>query len=549
MSVDLNLKIGKPNSCEKDPVATYSRFVLPFAFKLQTISNISRPNSLFYKLNDKKDLSYIKRKKYFTRETADTLYERGQWLTMCDAWNQTTWGKAEITVILRDKPFKIGMLPPQITLFEVPEIKHQNETNILQTGCLYVDLYFPEQQDNPPQLDDLLVLNEFFRYFGLPYDYHENIFKNIFSEVPVSPLSNKAIGSLEPLECYFERWAALLDIPLEFNGQYYQFFTQEWADSAKDWMYNKPRSTNLEHWQIYADNRCYVWTVAFLKKGGKTLKTCFEPTNADLIASDYGHWIKLLNIDNPPFNFELRKYKDPQVTHKSITKFERKWANDRTYKRWETDGTWYGFCHHGAAILAPPKEMIFFPSTTYYFDTTLMLLYIRMTLFRFGRELSKVMQENLDNQGNKKQAQQQNVTMEKLRQLRRQFSEFTVLYRFPLLSNQQQAIEMYEINREFLDIEQFFKETKQKIENTHEFLELVESNNLASSANLLASWGIPLALGGLITALLSMEDRNIWQCGFSIKNCVINSDLIFQSVAIVVLVIVSVNFFRRQHKK
>ena len=473
MGGDLNLKIGKPNASENDPVATYSRFVLAFAFQLQSVTNVSRPGTLYYKVNEKKDLSYIKRRKYFTRETADTLYERGQWLTLCDDWGQTTWGKAEVTVMLRDKPFNIGMLPPQIVIFETPEIKHQQNPNILQTGFLYVDLYFPEQQANHPQLDDLLVLNEFFRYFGIPYDFHANIFKNMFSEIPVSPNSYKTIGSLEPLERYFERWAALLEIPLEFNGQYYQLFTQEWADSAKDWMYNRPDSTNLEHWQIYADNRCYVWTAAFLDKGGETLKASFKPSEHKLIASDYGHWIKLLNVDNPPFDFQLLRYKDSQYTHEAVTRFESEWAEVRTYKRWESTGSWYGFSYHSAAILAPPERMVFFPSTTYYFDATLLLLYIRMNLFRFGRELSKVMQDNLDNQGHSdKQIKQQKKTMEKLRKLRRQFSEFTVLYQFPMLSNQQQAIELYEINRQFLDIEQLFKETKQKIENTHEFLEL-----------------------------------------------------------------------------
>ena len=100
MTEHLNLIIGKPNLAPNEKIATFTRFVLPFAFQLQSAPEASDPANLFYTLSDKTDLSYIKRRKYFTRETADTLYECGQWLSMCDAWSQTAWGKAEITVTL-----------------------------------------------------------------------------------------------------------------------------------------------------------------------------------------------------------------------------------------------------------------------------------------------------------------------------------------------------------------------------------------------------------------------------------------------------------------
>lgn len=536
MTDGLNLIIGKPNLGTNEKIATFTRFVLPFSFQLQSAPEISGQANLFYTLNDKTDLSYIKRRKYFTRETADTLYERGQWLSMCDAWSQTAWGKAEITVTLREQPFKIGMLSPQIVLFELPEIKEQETSSILQTGFLYVDVYFPEQHDNHPQLDDLLVLNEFFRYFGIPYDAHAKIFQSIFANVPIRADSNETIASLDELGCYFERWANLLEIPIQYNNHYYRLFPQSWAKAARDWMYNKSTDKNAEHWQIYADNRCYVWTVAFLAKGGEALKSEFEPRKATLDAKDYGHWIKLLNVDNPNFDFAERKYKSVQDTHSSVSQFERDWAEQRTYKRWEDDGTWYGFCYHSAAILARPLPFIFSPSATYYFDTTALLLYFRMTLFRFSRELSKAVQDQ-DNWNEK-------IIREKLQFLRRKFSTFAMSYRFMMLSNQQQSIEMNEINRKFIDIDQSFEETQKEMDSTHEFLELIESNRLASAANRLANWGIPLATGGLVTALFSMTDRNLWQCIFQDIECTANPDLMFQAFIIVVIGI-SIGFLMR----
>ncbi|MFA5924201.1 MAG: hypothetical protein WC856_23390 [Methylococcaceae bacterium] len=546
MDDGLNLIIGKPELGDNEKIATFTRFVLPFAFQLQSAPELSGQTNLFYTLNDKTDLSYIKRKKYFTRETADTLYERGQWLSMCDAWSQTAWGKAEITVTLREQPFKIGMLPPQIVLFELPEIKEQETSAILQTGFLYVDAYFPEQQNKHPQLDDLLVLNEFFRYFGIPYEAHAEIIRNIFANVPIRADSNETIASLDELGCYFERWANMLEIPIQSKNHYYRLFpqnpaeeaTQNWAKAAREWMYNNFTDKNAEHWQIYADNRCYVWTVAFLEKGGETLKSEYESGKTTLEAKDYGHWIKLLNVDNPPNDWATKKYKGPKETHKSVNSFEREWAEERTYKRWEQGGAWYGFCYHSSAILAPPISFIFSPTATYYFDTTLLLLYIRMSLFRFGRELSQAIQDN-----------NEKTKMEKFRQLRNEFSSFTVLYQFPLLSNQQQSIEMYEINRKFLDIDQFFDEIQKEVDNLHQFYELVEANNqaktannigkstkeLAESANNLATLGIPLATGGLVTALFSMTDRNLWQCIFQDIECTANSDLFFQALIVLVI--------------
>ncbi|WP_031436016.1 magnesium transporter CorA family protein [Methylobacter tundripaludum] len=521
MTDHLNLIIGKPNLGADEKIATFTRFVLPFAFQLQSAESPPNPPDLFYILNNKTDLSFIKRRKYFTRETSDTLYERGQWLSICDTWNQTSWGKAKVTVILRDRPFKIGMLPPQIVLFETPEIKEQQKENILQTGFLYVDVYFPDQQENPPQLDDLLVLNEFFRYFGIPFDKHAETFNKLFSEVPVKAQGNEKIGSLNELERYFERWAAMLELPIKYNNQFYQLFPTSWAKAARDWMYNEPGSHEPEHWQIYADNRCYVWTVAFLANGGDALRTDFEPNNAMLSAKDYGHWIKLVNVDNPPFDWATQKYKNSTDTHKSVTPFEREWAEQRTYKRWEDDGTWYGYSYHSTAILARPFSYVFAPSASYYFDATVMLLYIRMTLFRFGRALSKAVPDN-DDQNNKE-------TMKKWRKLRYEFTKFTVLYRFPMLSNQQQHMELYEINRKSLDIEQFFEEIRQEVDNTHEFLELVDSNSLATAANQLTIWGVPLATGGLVTALFGMSDFHILQCVPLSNNCSVNWDLLFQA--------------------
>jgi hypothetical protein len=61
---------------------------------------------------------------------------------------------------------------------------------------------------------------------------------------------------------------------------------------------------------------------------------------------------------------------------------------------------------------------------------------------------------------------------EPFRELRDSFARFANLYQFPLLSTQQQGVEMYAMARRALDVEPLFREVQTQIETTHEYLEL-----------------------------------------------------------------------------
>lgn len=508
------LIIGKPGDGSRTEheninIATFSRFVLPFAYQI-TADNWSHTKDLFYEVHPQKNISFIKRRKYFTGDTALTLYDRALWLDMSDEWSQTTWGKAEVEISIRNRNFKIGMLKPRIILFEAANqekmnrlaalSKNKEKDNILHTGFLMTDIYFPEQEEKP-ELDDLLMLNEYFRYFGMPYDSHEKYFKSSFGKMPVNYSLEQdeiKLETLNKLACYFERWNNLLTIPIKQGQSCFQLFPQSWGSNAKKLAYNQGKSNSTENWMIYADNRCYTWTAAFLEDGGKTLQKSFPSEDKTLEAKNYGHWIKLLNVDNPAF------CGDPGKTHASPTEFERGWAEERTYKRWEESGAWYGFSYHSAALLSNKEYFIFSPYSSYYFDTSLLLFFNRMSLFRYSKALTDAVVEKLP------EIERRNA----FRNLRKSFSEFTVLFRFPLLSNQQQSIEMYELNRRYFSIEEFFSEVQQEIDNTHEFVEAVHASKLSSSANRLATWGLPLAAAGVVAAIFGMNinDFNLYDC-------------------------------------
>jgi hypothetical protein len=81
-----------------------------------------------------------------------------------------------------------------LVLFECPDELEDNparsEEDLLRTGFLLVEIYFPEAaQDSRPNLDDLLEVNELFRYWQSPFPNHaeEKGYKRLLDCVPLIP--------------------------------------------------------------------------------------------------------------------------------------------------------------------------------------------------------------------------------------------------------------------------------------------------------------------------------------------------------------------------
>lgn len=500
-SKHLEITRGDPRKTDS---ASFTRFVLPFAYRLlpankKAIDQLK--TGLFYETvkpieND--------RQLYFTHETRQVLFERTLWLSVNDknGWDQTTWAKEGCHVNIRGRKIRIFMLPPRIALFEwdVHKPKRKNDT-ILQTGFLLTDIYFPEiTEENRPTLDDLLFINDLLRYFSCPYEEHAEKYDAALRDVIIEvnaeqKIDAKRIGTAVTLvEKYFDRWQNLLSIPVKINGDCFQLVPEF---SPRYNAANKPDSNasqDLPDHIVYADNRAYVWTAAILSEGVKSLQWAFR-TN-DQYAHQFGHWIRLLNVDAPDDEFSSK-------THNSVTTFEKKWAKERTYHRWEEGGTWYGFSYHSGAMLTridkpddPPFCRHF---SGIYFDMTLLLFYLRISIFRFSMRLSRIM---TDDAGDDKWTKE-------FTNLREQFSRFTILYQYPLLSNQQQGIEMYDLARNHFDINEFYDEVKREIDDTHEFLELKISRRVETLATWIAVIGFAITVMGVTIGLFSMQDMRI----------------------------------------
>ena len=89
--------------------------------------------------------------------------------------------------------------------------------------------------------------------------------------------------------------------------------------------------------------------------------------------------------------------------------------------------------------------------------------------------------------------------------LRWDFALFTNLYEFPLFSNQQQGLEMYELAREHMDVEQLFREIQAEIRSSHDYLDMragQEQAQMATRLTVVATIGLVIAL---VTSFFGMN--------------------------------------------
>jgi len=526
---------------------SFTRFIFPFAYKKEKAKENIASDLYYeeYQHSSKLDKKiFLQRLKYFTLESRECMFQRAGWFQIPkEKWEQTPWGSKEGVVFqntLNGCKFKIRMSPPILVLFEwednsstESEKRKNNFHKILKTGFLICEIWFPDGsylekddknddkkngcKNNKIILDDLLYFNDLFRCFDYPlYTSHWDQYKQAMANIPTDYHQKELTVEklLEPpkdkeaedekdkdeaekrIRAYFDRWCKLLTIPIKEDKQYYQIVTSEQYKEALNYLLNpKPDKQIKNPLLIYEDYRTFVWSAAVLKEGGRSIAKAFRTSQQDPI--EFGHWIKFLNVDPPDSS-------GPSASA-SVSEFEKKWAKDRTYYRWVHFSTWYGFNYHaGVAIMAEKIGEQKSPYLSYfrhiYFDMILLLFYMRVTLFRFSNALTQI-------------AQKASGWRKQFVYLRRAFNKFTILYQFPLFSNQQQAIEMYEIARKHFDIKEFYEETKREIDDTHEYLETKKANELSELGNTIAQWGIPLAVAGVVASLFGMDLKHlhVWE--------------------------------------
>lgn len=468
--------------------ASFSRFVLPFAYQLL-------PDDGGTAVYESDEAPEIWRRRYLTYETAQVLFGRARWFRLSCLDPEAGSGFFNLP---GERRLRAKMAAPRLVLFEYPVSGQTVELDKLRTGFLIVELYFPKEETNllnPPEISDFLYLNELFRYWRKPYLQHERDgsvpggrgYAEFLKEWPYG-LHGGKLGDESEDTWYWGRWQGLLTLPILHADQ---------EPKHRKLLLSIP-SEERGDWSIHADDRTYVWTCALLEKGGNALRAAFPPksdppSDSPLAAHDYGHWIKLLNVDSPG--------ETPEATH-ATRLFEREWAKPLTYRRWEESGTFYGFTPHSGAMLGPriSEPPLWEHFGQMYFDQILLLLYVRTTLFRFSEEITRI-SARARNAGEHGHDEWRRA----FESLRRDFALFTNLYQFPSLSNQQQAVEMYKIARKAMEIDDLFREVQSEINASHDYLVMLNEQRQAEMSTLLTVVATGGLVIGLATGILGMN--------------------------------------------
>lgn len=505
---DIRIVCGDP---EKGP-ASFTRFVLPFAYKLEKLEGTSpehyyQPITLSEPDSEKMD---IWRRRYFTDETEEVLFSRAKWF-------RSETPSKDVDLPCNDNVKRKAVIcPPMLVLFEFPDdpSKSVDFSEILHTGMLIQEVCF--HKDTEATFEDLLKLNELFRYWQKPYDGHDGQKMNVNTgKIELEPTDyTRLVGQVleppinefkspdSPIDFYFDRWASLLKQPVRIGDKYWKVVTEKNMDDARQKATGRYLSSSDWQgdpgWLIHADNRAFVWSCTLLENGGSSLREDENRQSEPLKACDYWRWIRLLNVDSPGWG--------------EASEFERKWAEERTYTRWEHMGTFYGYSYHSGVMLAPPttNPELWKNFGAMYFDQMLLLLYLRTTLFKFSVALNKISSEAIKSHDN-----DQENWGESFQKLRWSFSLFANLYQFPLLSNQQQGLEMYSLQRKQMEVDDLFREMKEEIHSSYEFLMVKqdrEQTEQGARLNVVATLGVvgALAFGFLGINILVGENKASW---------------------------------------
>ena len=491
----IDIKTGNPwekDTRGKQCPASFSRFILPFSYHLEQIPpywcKSLDTDKLFFQSFPASALGR-ERIVYFTRETANVLYERATWAKIpANIWqeNKKCCGPFSFKSVARKREFQVSLAPPWLVLFEDTAFQHVSHS-LMHHGFLILDAWFPMDKDGQltANMDDMLEFNEMFRYYDQPFTGHADKYREALADFPAEFTSVQCKTSY-PCSLYKQRWLSLLRLPLKKENCFLQIIPKKMLNSEQSLQIEDHISCATDTCFHYADNRAFVWTAAILPHGASHIANKHgghieKPWNS-------GHWLKLLNVDKPD--------PVPADTHQELTDFEIEWTKERTYKRWLSSGTWYGYSYHSGAMLASDLEEppLWYHFGHLYFDQILLLIYLRVTLFAFSRRLTLCSQAN-----------DYTILRKRFSPLRGAFAQFTNLYQFPLISNQQQGVEMYAVARQSMDIDRLFKEVQEEITSTHEYLEMRATARLTTLGVILAFIGAFFTLTGIVVALTTPE--------------------------------------------
>jgi hypothetical protein len=505
------------------------------------------------------------RRDYLTRETRETLHSAATWMVLRGkaegrgGAQGVDWSRPDASFDFRfhspaGRIVRFRIRPPGLILLEQsPDCGPVSEDESpLNLAFIVIEALpaAPEQPDECwPTFADVLEFNELFRYWQkhfrladwadafqeLPVDFRvptERVGDRCPPGVPPSGRPETQAARFVPEGTVFERWAGLVDCPIRIRDRLYSLVPEEQRVHARKWSEFKSKGTRPDPgWLLHADNRTFVWSCVLTDSPelAAVARRVIEPEGE--LPECMGAWIKLLNVDPAGPTSELDH----------CTRFERHWAGSRTHRRWAEGGTLYGYCTHAGVLLGPVSNLrLDYPFAGAYFDQALLLLYLRAALSGFSHRLAQL------SMGVKRDCRPQSSSglreyRDGFERLRFQFAIFANLYQFPLISNQQQGVELYQLLRQSLEVEGLFNEVQAEIGQSDELLSLLQQRkqgDLTLYLTVVGTVGLVagLALGGISNSAvmdLFKSDAGVIPLGMTfLMLC------LFLFVAVVVLLVV-----------
>lgn len=496
--------------------ASFARFVLPFAYEWhESKPPVDGSRHSYYARTTSADWicegsmestawADRARVRYLTPETCRVLYQRAKWFVLK---NPPDGAPAEFILPTPSGSVTCRMNAPAIVLFEADATHGSGVASPLQSGLLILEVWYPARtavdgsapNANPVHLHDHMILTELFRYWREPFEGHGEKPTEYGLSLKKGEVIKRGevIGAFPGQKAdagnpYSDRWKRLLSYPLKFPKEcsgpvWWSLIPVAAIPSADSPPVSAGKSdAHCENaWAVFPDDRAFTWSCLIHESGElKKVSRCLNRDARHAYATT--PWIKFLNIDLP------------SGLGGAASRFDQEWSYERTYRRWAHWGTLYGFTSHSGTMMSTPVDD---PPTwqhfrQIYFDQALLLLYLRVTIFRFSDRLSKASAQAANH--NRDEVDRIETLAEEFRKLRLDFTLFTNLYQFPLISNQQQALEMFALLREKMDVKELYDEVKQEIDGTQEFLSSLKGSEQATSAENLTI----LATGGLLISIL-----------------------------------------------
>lgn len=466
---------------EQCGITEFTRFVLPFQWRAVPVSGPESGEGFRRIEAGGKDWLTLPPKpqpwehSYFTHEVRGTVYERAGWFILRKAGSEITLGKFRIR-------------PAGLVLFESNRVPgfESAAARLTKQGLLILQAE-PADVSRPPSLVEWLEFNEKFRYVLSPWPEKEKQLKEWFDELgglrPIPAGSNGTAGG----ELTLGRWLAALLEPVELGEN-------EWIRLGEP---TDMRTVPRDHFP-YAESRAYVWSALIQDKAAQEL-LCETARIADnKLPEKCGAWVKALNVD---FYWAVRSGGEALL---SASPFERQWAEKRTYWRWAFLNTLYGFTpHSGVMLKAPGDEWLIKYFKESYFTMAMLALAIRqrMAALRSRVQLTRDTVEVSDGP----QREMTDVLGEML--------EFTNLYWFPHVSNQQQGQEMYPLLRDSMELETCYRDLRRDIEATEGWLrarQAEEHAKIQTRFAWIAGVGLVLSISATILSITDLS-KGSWK--------------------------------------